>query len=142
MHPGDFEYYASKRGVDIETRGAARGRVRRPEARVDASPKPRDSARAAAERRREEAEARNARHGRTKGLRLALERARADLAAAHVEVAEAGERLADPATYTDPALVRELVARHNAALDRIPELEAESYASRQSWRPPTRLSPA
>jgi hypothetical protein len=126
LYPGDFEYYAAKRGVDIETRGAAEGARATPRGTVDASAKPRDSARAAAERRREEAEARNARNGRTKGLRLALERARADLAAAQVEVAEAGERLADPATYTDPALVRELVARHNAALDRIPELEAEA----------------
>ena len=40
------------------------------------------------------------------------------------EVDEASERLADPATYADPALVRDLVARHNAALDGIGELEA------------------
>ena len=58
-------------------------------------------------------------------MREALERARADLAAAHEEVAQASDRLADPATYADPNLVRDLVARHNAALDRIPVLEAD-----------------
>ena len=46
------------------------------------------------------------------------------LAAARKEVDEASERLADSATYADPAVVRELVARHNAALDGIGELEA------------------
>ena len=35
------------------------------------------------------------------------------------------ERLADPASYADSTLVRDLVARHNAALDRIPDLEAD-----------------
>jgi ATP-binding cassette subfamily F protein 3 len=60
LYPGDFEYYAAKRGVDIETRGAARGRAPRREARSSASsPKARDSARAASERRRREAEERN-----------------------------------------------------------------------------------
>ena len=82
LYPGDFEYYAAKRGVDIETRGATEGARATPRGTVAASPKPRDSARAASERRRREAEERNARGGRTRELRLALERARADLAAA------------------------------------------------------------
>ncbi len=125
LYPGDFEYYAAKRGVDIETRGAVEGARPSPRGTVTAPSKPRESARAAAARRRQEAEARNARGGRTRELRAALERARADAAAARAEVAEAGERLADPATYADAALVRDLVARHNAALDRIPALEAE-----------------
>ena len=125
LYPGDFEYYAAKRGVDIETRGAVEGARPTPRGTVPASSKPRESARAAAARRRSEAEARNARSGRTRELRAALERARIDAAAARKEVAEAGERLADPATYADPALVRDLVARHNAALDRIPALEAD-----------------
>ena len=125
MYPGDFEYYAAKRGVDIETRGAVEGARPTPRGTVAASPKPRESAKAAAARRRQEAEARNARSGRTRELRAALERARADATAARNEVAEAGDRLADPATYADPALVRDLVARHNAALDRIPVLEAD-----------------
>ena len=124
LYPGDFEYYAAKRGVDIETRGASEGARATPRGTVTASPKPRDSARAASERRRREAEERNARGGRTRELRLALERARADLAAAREEVEDASARLADPATYADPALVRDLVVRHNAALDGIGELEA------------------
>ncbi len=125
MYPGDFEYYAAKRGVDIETRGAVEGARPTPRGTVAVSPKPRESAKAAAARRRQEAEARNARSGRTRELRAALDRARADATAARNEVAEAGNRLADPATYADPALVRDLVARHNAALDRIPALEAD-----------------
>ena len=125
LYPGDFEYYAAKRGVDIETRGAAEGARATPRGTVVASsPKARDSARAASERRRREAEERNARGGRTRELRLALERAQADLAAAREVVDKASERLADPATYADPGLVRDLVARHNAALDGIVELEA------------------
>ena len=143
LYPGDFEYYAAKRGVDIETRGATEGARATPRGTVTASPKPRDSARAASERRRREAEERNARGGRTRELRLALERARADLAAAREEVAEASERLADPATYADPALVRDLVARHNAALDRIGELEADRAAPRGgAGGRQTRLPPA
>ena len=125
LYPGDFEYYAAKRGVDIETRGATEGARATPRGTVAAAPKPRESARAAAVRRRQEAETRNARHGRTRELRLALERVRTDAAAARQDVADTSERLADPATYADPALVRELVARHNAALDRIPALEAD-----------------
>jgi len=125
LYPGDFEYYAAKRGVDIETRGASEGARATPRGTVKAAPKARESARAASERRRREAEERNARGGRTRELRKALEHARADLAAAHEEVAQASERLADPTTYADPNLVRDLVARHNAALDRIPELEAD-----------------
>jgi ATP-binding cassette, subfamily F, member 3 len=125
LYAGDFEYYAAKRGVDIETRGAVEGARATPRGTVAASPKPRTSAKAAAARRRQEAEARNARHGRTRELRAALERARTDAAAARQAVAETSGRLADPATYADPALVRELVARHNAALDRIPALEAD-----------------
>ena len=125
LYPGDFEYYAAKRGVDIETRGGTEGARATPRGTVAAVPKPRESARAAAVRRRQEAETRNARHGRTRELRLALERVRTDAAAARQDVADTSERLADPATYADPALVRELVARHNAALDRIPALEAD-----------------
>jgi ATP-binding cassette, subfamily F, member 3 len=125
LYPGDFEYYAAKRGVDIETRGAAEGARATPRGTVTPPPKSRETARAAAERRRREAEARNERSGRTRELRRALERARADVDAARRDVADATERLADPATYADPALVRDLVTRHNEALERLPGLEAE-----------------
>jgi ATP-binding cassette, subfamily F, member 3 len=125
LYPGDFEYYAAKRGLDIETPGAVEGARPTPRGTVAAPPKAREPAKAAAARRRQEAEARNARSSRSRELRAALDRARADAAAARDEVAEAGARLADPATYADGALVRDLVARHNAALDRIPVLEAD-----------------
>jgi ATP-binding cassette, subfamily F, member 3 len=124
LYPGDFEYYAAKRGVDIETRGAVEGTRATPRG-VVAAARPRESARSAAERRRRDAEARNARSGRTRELRAALERARTDADLARQEVAEASDRLSDPATYADPALVRDLVARHNAALDRIGPLETD-----------------
>jgi ATP-binding cassette, subfamily F, member 3 len=124
VYPGDFEYYAAKRGVDIEERGAVEGRST-PRGVVATAPKPRETARAAADRRRREAEERNARHRLTRGLRPALERARADLADARRELADATERLADPATYADGGAVRELVERPNAARDRIDALEAD-----------------
>ena len=125
VYPGDFEYYAAKRGVDIETRGAVEGARATPRGVVVDAPKPRQSARAAAERKRREAEQRNARHRLTRGLRPALDKARADLAAAQQELAETTERLADPSVYADGALVRDLVERHNTARDRIDELGAE-----------------
>ena len=125
MYAGDFEYYAAKRGVDIETRGAAEGARATPRGTVTPAAKPREPAKAAAARRRQEAEARNARSGQTRELRAALERVRADAAAARLEVEEASQRLADPRIYADAELVRDLVARHNAALDRLPVLEAD-----------------
>ncbi|MDQ2688995.1 MAG: ATP-binding cassette domain-containing protein, partial [Chloroflexota bacterium] len=56
VYPGDFEYYAAKRGVDIETRGAVEGARSTPRGVVAAAPKPRESAKAAADRKRREAE--------------------------------------------------------------------------------------
>jgi hypothetical protein len=44
---------------------------------------------------------------------------------AQEEVADASERLADPAIYADGAAVRELVERHNAALERAARLTQE-----------------
>ena len=123
-YPGDFEYYAAKRGVDIETRGAVEGATSTPRGVVKAAA-PRKSARDDAARKRREAEDRNARHRRTRDLRTALDRARSDAAAATEEVAETTTRLADPAVYADVAAVRDLVARHNRARDRIEALEAE-----------------
>ena len=118
LYPGDFEYYAAKRGVDIETRGAVEGGRSTPRGVVAAAPAPRESARGSAERRRREAEERNARHRRTRDLRAALEVAEREAAAAERELADLTERLADPATYGDAALVRRLVDRHNELLDR------------------------
>src|SRR5687767_13843837 len=72
LYPGDFEYYAAKRGIDVETRGAAEGARATPHGTVVATPAPRQTAKAAATRRRQEAEARNARSGHTRQLRAAL----------------------------------------------------------------------
>ena len=44
VYPGDFEYYAAKRGVDIEARGAVEGARSTPRGVVAEAPKPRESA--------------------------------------------------------------------------------------------------
>jgi len=124
-YPGDFEYYAAKRGVDIETRGAVEGARSTPRGVVEAPPRARQSAKAEAERRRHEAEARNARHGRTRELRAAVATATAAATDADREIAALAERLADPAIYADGALVRRLVERHNELRDRSDELASE-----------------
>jgi ATP-binding cassette subfamily F protein 3 len=125
VYPGDFEYYAAKRGVDIEERGAVEGARATPRGMVAAPVRPRESAREAAERRRREAEERNARHRRTRDLRDALERVTSEATAVEHEIAELTDRLADPAVYADADLVRELVGRHNAARDRADSLATE-----------------
>ena len=125
LYAGDFEYYAAKRGVDIETRGAVEGARATPRGVVASAPKARESAQAAGDRKRREAEERNARHARTRELRAALEGTRARLASARIALAEAAERLSDPATYAEPDRVRELVASHNGSLDLISTLESE-----------------
>ena len=121
---GDFEYYAAKRGLDIESRGAVEG-VATPRGIEARQPHRRESASAAAARRRSEAEDRNRRYRRTRELRDRLERAERDLQRAQEEVTQASERLADPAIYADGAAVRELVERHNDALDRTARLTQE-----------------
>ena len=122
VYPGDFEYYAAKRGVDIETRGAVEGTRSTPRGVVAAAPKPRESAKAAADRKRQEAEARNARHRRTRELRVDLVAAEGEAEAAGRELGEVTERLADPAIYADATLVRGLVERHNQLRDLVPDL--------------------
>ena len=118
VYPGDFEYYAAKRGVDIETRGAVEGARSTPRGVVVEAPKPRESAKAAADRKRREAEERNERHRRTRELRSTLARTEAEAADTERELSELIERLADPSIYTDGSLVRKLVERHNALRDR------------------------
>jgi ATP-binding cassette, subfamily F, member 3 len=125
VYPGDFEYYAAKRGVDIETRGAVEGTHATPRGVVAFPARSRESAKEAAERKRREAEERNARHRRTRDLRDALARVASDHATAEGELNELTERLADPATYGDADLVRGLVERHNAARDRADSLAAD-----------------
>ena len=54
-----------------------------------------------------------------------MDQAGADAAAAASELTRLSERLADPATYADPVLVRDLVERHNLLRDRVDRLAAE-----------------
>jgi ATP-binding cassette, subfamily F, member 3 len=126
VYPGDFEYYAAKRGVDIEERGAVEGARSTPRGVVAREARPRESARQAADRRRREAEERNTRHRQTRELRQAAQRARERTEAITRELAELTERLADPALYADASLVRELVERHNSLRDEEEPARAEA----------------
>jgi ATP-binding cassette subfamily F protein 3 len=123
LYPGDFEYYAAKRGLDIETRGAVEG-IATPRGIEAAPQRPRESAAEAAARKRSEAEERNRRYRRTRDLRKALTEVETDAAATDTELADLAARLADPATYADHAAFRELIDRHNAARDRADALAA------------------
>jgi ATP-binding cassette subfamily F protein 3 len=124
LYPGDFEYYAAKRGLDIETRGAVEG-IATPRG-IEAMPsRPRESSVEAAARKRAEAEARNRRYRRTRDLRDALQRVEQEVRETDASLAELGERLADPATYADHHASRELIDRHNAARDRADQLGAD-----------------
>jgi ATP-binding cassette subfamily F protein 3 len=124
LYAGDFEYYAAKRGLDIETRGAVEG-VATPRGIEAAPTKPRETAADAAHRKREEAEERNRRYRRTRDLRDALARVEFDAREADATVAQASERLADPSLYADADAVRDLIERHNAAHDRAEQLASE-----------------
>ena len=121
---GDFEYYADKRGIDIEARGATEGRAT-PRGLEAPAPKPRLTAAAEAKRKRTEAEERNRRYRRTRDLRSAVERAEREASETDVELAMLTQRLADASVYTDAALAKDLIDRYNAARDRAEELAAE-----------------
>ncbi|MDQ2674198.1 MAG: hypothetical protein M3Y40_06035, partial [Chloroflexota bacterium] len=79
----------------------------------------------AADRKRREAEERNARHRRTRELRAELDRAGVESASADEELTSVTEQLADPAVYADATRVRQLVERHNQLRDRADALAAE-----------------
>jgi ATP-binding cassette subfamily F protein 3 len=121
---GDFEYYAAKRGLDIEARGAVEGRAT-PRGLERRAARPRESAASAAARQRAEAVARNRRVRRTRDLKASLARVEADARAADAELAATTEALADPAAYADPEAIRGLIERHNTARDRSDRLAAE-----------------
>ena len=127
LFAGDFEYYAAKRGLDIEARGATEGRVT-PRG-LERGPLPtsraRETAADASARRRREAEERNRRYRHTRELREALARAERESAETDADLGHLSERLAEPAIYADGAAVRDLIDRHNAALDRTNRLAAE-----------------
>jgi ATP-binding cassette subfamily F protein 3 len=124
LYAGDFEYYAAKRGLDIEERGAVYGRAT-PRGLEAPAARARESAADASARRREEAEARNRRYRRTRDLRAALERAETEATSTDAELADVTARLGDPATYADASTARDLIERHNALRDRAEELAAE-----------------
>ncbi len=121
---GDFEYYAAKRGLDIEQRGATEGRST-PRGVAVSTPKPRESSSQANRRKRAEAEARNGRYRRSRELRQSLERVEHATRAIERELAEVTESLADASVYTDGARVRTLIERHNTALERSAALAEE-----------------
>jgi ATP-binding cassette, subfamily F, member 3 len=124
LFAGDFEYYAAKRGLDIETRGAIEGRATpRGIEQIDA--RSRESATQATARKRSEAEQRNRRYRRTRELRAALERVEAAARTNDTELADVTQRLADPSVYADGEAVRQLIERHNAARDRGERLATE-----------------
>jgi ATP-binding cassette subfamily F protein 3 len=127
LFAGDFEYYAAKRGLDIEARGATEGRAT-PRG-LERGPLPtsraRETAAEASARRRREAEERNRRYRRTRELREALARAERESAETDADLGHLSEQLADPAIYADGAAVRDLIDRHNAAMDRTNRLAAE-----------------
>ncbi len=124
LFPGDFEYYAAKRGLDIEERGAVEGR-QTPRGIEPPAPRSRENATDAARRRRAEAEQRNRRYRRTRDLRDALDRVESEARRAETDLAQASERLSDPSVYADADLVRDLIERHNAARDRAEQLAGE-----------------
>ena len=124
LFAGDFEYYAAKRGIDIEARGATEGRAT-PRGLEAPVARPRQSAAAAAARKRAEAEERNRRYRRTRDVRIALARAEREASQTDVELAELTERLADGSVYSDPALAKDLIERYNAARNRAETLAAE-----------------
>jgi ATP-binding cassette, subfamily F, member 3 len=121
---GDFEYYAAKRGIDIEARGATEGRAT-PRGLEAPSPKPRLNAEAEAARKRAEAEERNRRYRRTRDLRSAIERAEHEASETDAELVLLTQRLADTKVYANAALAKDLIDRYNEARDRAERLAAE-----------------
>ncbi len=126
LFAGDFEYYAAKRGLDIESRGAVEGRAT-PRGIEEIAAQPRETAAETAARKRTEAEQRNRRYRRTRDLVAALEKVEERVRANEAELATVTEQLGDPAVYADGDAVRALIGRHNAARD-----EAERLTSEQA----------
>ena len=81
------------------------------------------------QKKRAEAEARNASHAKTKDLRKAQQSAERKWEKAEAEVAELQAKLADPAVYEDNDKVKEIVAAHEAAKDTAADLMAQWEAA-------------
>jgi ATP-binding cassette subfamily F protein 3 len=126
VFPGDFEYYAAKRGLDIEARGATEGKAT-PRGLEQPVARPRESAAAVGARKRAEAEERNRRYRRTRELRDAVASTERQASETDADLARLTERLADSAVYADGALAKRLIESYNAARDRAASL-AEEWA--------------
>ena len=81
------------------------------------------------EKKRAEAETRNASHAATKELRRTLQSVERAWAKAEAEVADLQGRLADPESYDDPDALTELIAAHDEAKDRAEKLMADWEAA-------------
>jgi ATP-binding cassette subfamily F protein 3 len=117
MYQGDFEYYAERTGLDVDST---------PMSQADGLAGDANSpARKHAARRRAEAERRNRLHRETKNLRAELERVENALMSAEADVADLDRALADPELYSDGQAVRETLTRHGVAKDRAQRLLTE-----------------
>ncbi len=124
LYPGDFEYYAAKRGLDIESRGATEGHPT-PRGLEESPARARESSAEATARKRAEAEERNRRYRRTRDLRDALGRTEHESAETDALLARLTDRLADSSVYADATTARDLIAEYNAARDRADHLASE-----------------
>ena len=125
MFSGDFEYYASKTGLDLDGRGAAEVNPHATMTAVSKSQPAPAPARKSAEQKREEAERRNRLHAETKDLRRRLHKVEKALGEAEAEVAELTRTLADPQVYEDAEKVKAMVTAHGEAKDRAAALFEE-----------------
>jgi ATP-binding cassette, subfamily F, member 3 len=106
VYPGGWEYYESK-SEELQAPPGAKA-----DEPADLEPG----------RKRTEAERRNRLYRATKDLRVELATLEEQLEAAERDVAETTRLLAAPDVYDDPERVRELVASHDLAADRVADL--------------------
>ncbi len=112
-------------GVDESVLGAPdTARVATP-ARAEPSDDGRARQGTRADRRRREAEERNARHRSTRDIRKRLQEVERAWERAEARVVELQQQLADPAIYAESQRVQALVAEHDAAKDKAATLMSE-----------------
>ncbi len=112
-------------GVDESVLGAPdTARVATP-ARAEPSDDGRARQGTRADRRRREAEERNARHRSTRDIRKRLQEVERTWERAEARVVELQQQLADPAIYAESQRVQALVAEHDAAKDKAATLMSE-----------------
>ncbi len=112
-------------GVDASVLGAPDpARVATP-SRAERSDDERARQGTRADRRRREAEERNARHRSTRDIRKRLQEVERAWERAEARVVELQQQLADPAIYAESQRVQALVAEHDAAKDKAATLMSE-----------------